>query len=142
MAVTGAPSQAASRVLLVAGVLLAASLGVVLLLPSGTFGAPSTHSASTPPGQAPVVDPTQSACSGFAPAGQAVLARGAASDPPPAVVATVPVGSDPAFPVYDSANGFVYVTNSGSGNVSVLNGTSLAAWVPVGGNPVGAAYDG
>ncbi len=142
MAATGAPSSAASRVLLVAGILLAASLGVVLLLPSGTFGALSTHSASPPPAQAPVVDPTQSACSGFSPAVQPALAQGSASDPPPAVVATVPVGSDPAFPVYDSANGFVYVTNSGSGNVSVLSGTLLVAWVPVGGNPVGAAYDG
>lgn len=68
------------------------------------------------------------------------------------IVATVPVGSSPLQAVYDPAKGEVFVTNcglgtfcvgSGSGNVTVINDTTdkVVAWVPVGSNPDGVAYD-
>jgi YVTN family beta-propeller protein len=46
--------------------------------------------------------------------------------------ANVAVGSSPAFPTYDSGNGYVYVPNWGSDNVSVLSGTSVVATVDTG----------
>src|SRR6266571_2888359 len=58
-----------------------------------------------------------------------------------AVLATVPVGNGPFGVAYDSGNGYVYVTNLGSNNVSVINGTIVVAAVPVGVNPHGVAYD-
>jgi len=60
----------------------------------------------------------------------------------PVVIANLPVGSNPSSEAYDPANGYVYVTNSGSGNVSVLSGTRVIATVPVGSDPVSATYDG
>jgi YVTN family beta-propeller protein len=62
-------------------------------------------------------------------------------DPALGVVATVPVGTSPAFPLYDATNGYEYVTNYRSGNVSILSGTSLVTSVAVGGGPFAAAYD-
>jgi YVTN family beta-propeller protein len=56
---------------------------------------------------------------------------------------TIPVGSDPFGVAVNPSNGLVYVTNSGSGNVSVLDGLDAApiGSVPVGADPVGVAYD-
>jgi len=61
----------------------------------------------------------------------------------PVVNLTVPVGSDPFGVAYDNASGNVFVTNSGSNNVSVLNGyLSYPIWnTPVGSAPTGIAYD-
>ena len=42
---------------------------------------------------------------------------------------------------YDSGNGYVYVANSGSNNVSVISGTTVVATIPVGNIPYGVAYD-
>src|SRR2546427_1093821 len=42
---------------------------------------------------------------------------------------------------YDSGNGYVYVANAGSDNVSVISGTTVVATVPVGDDPIGVAYD-
>ncbi len=53
----------------------------------------------------------------------------------------IPVGTTPTGPVYDPANGFVYVPNAGSGNVSVINGTSIVGTIGVGGSPSYAAFD-
>ena len=55
----------------------------------------------------------------------------------PAVVATVPVGSDPLYAAYNAATGQVFVTNLGSSNVSVINDTTdkVVASVPVGSEP-------
>src|SRR5207247_8813288 len=39
------------------------------------------------------------------------------------VVATIPVGGNPAGVAYNSGNGYVYVTNPFSDIVSVINGT-------------------
>src|SRR5436190_23060219 len=57
------------------------------------------------------------------------------------VVATIPVGGNPAGVAYNSGNGYVYVTNPFSDIVSVINGTTVVATVPVGYNPSGVAYD-
>ena len=56
----------------------------------------------------------------------------AAPDPAPSVpelVATVGVGMQPASGAYDAANGFVYVANEFADNLTVLNGTSVQAWI-------------
>ncbi len=59
-----------------------------------------------------------------------------AADPVlPQVVATVNVGSGPITSVYDSVNGLVYVVNSVSNNVSVLNGTTVVGTVDVAAAP-------
>jgi len=64
---------------------------------------------------------------------------------PPAVVATVNVGSEPVNAVTDLANGLVYVANTISNNVSVLDGRSLVATIGMTANetaaPVYLAYD-
>ena len=61
----------------------------------------------------------------------------------PVVEATIPVGTDPFGVAYDNGSGAIFVTNSGSGNVSVLSGTMAhpIATVPVGAQPRGVAYD-
>src|SRR5438552_3250841 len=57
------------------------------------------------------------------------------------VVGTLPVGNQPYGVGYDSGNGYVYVANQYSNNVSVINGTTVVASVAVGTLPVGVAYD-
>ncbi|TMA07596.1 MAG: hypothetical protein E6J94_04260, partial [Methanobacteriota archaeon] len=57
------------------------------------------------------------------------------------VVGTLPVGNQPYGVGYDSGNGYVYVANYNSNNVSVINGTTVVASVAVGTLPVGVAYD-
>ena len=46
------------------------------------------------------------------------------------------VGDAPWSATYDISNGYVYVTNSGSNSVSVINGTKLVGTVNVGSSPV------
>jgi YVTN family beta-propeller protein len=61
---------------------------------------------------------------------RAALAAG--SDPlraPPQLVATVDVGKEPVSAAYDGANGYVYVANVFSDNLTVFNGTSVVAWI-------------
>jgi len=61
----------------------------------------------------------------------------------PEINATIPVGTDPFGVAFDSVTGAIFVTNTGSNNVSVLNGnlpTPVAA-IPVGSNPTGVAFD-
>ncbi len=56
----------------------------------------------------------------------------------------ISVGNDPYDILYDPANGLLYVTNDGSGNVSVINGStdrSAGAGIPVGSSPIGLAVD-
>src|SRR5437762_12875128 len=57
------------------------------------------------------------------------------------VVATIPVGGNPAGVAYNSGNGYVYVTNPFSDIVSVINGTTVVATVPVEYHPSAVAYD-
>src|SRR3989475_327574 len=57
------------------------------------------------------------------------------------VIATIPVGDYPFGVAYDSGNGYVYVANYNSNNVSIISGTTVVATIPVGGGPSGIAYD-
>ena len=57
------------------------------------------------------------------------------------VVATVDVGLYTYSATYDSGNGYVYVVDQYSNNVSVINGTALVASIPVGPSPSFAVYD-
>src|SRR5438105_2714087 len=59
------------------------------------------------------------------------------------VVATIPVGGNPAGVAYDSGNGYVYVSDPYSSTVSVIDGNTntVVATVPVGYFPEGVAYD-
>ena len=52
-------------------------------------------------------------------------------------------GIFPFGAAFDSANGYIYVTNQYSGNVSVINGSTnkVIASIGVGSNPYGAAFD-
>ncbi|HEV2520376.1 MAG TPA: hypothetical protein VGX00_07150 [Thermoplasmata archaeon] len=101
--------------------------------PAGALGhfAPTAIAAAPAPAQAPI----------------------APGSPPPAppsigtLFATVNVdvgGTGSAQPlggVYDPTNGFVYVADSGSNSVAILNGTSLVTSVVVPARPEGGAYD-
>jgi len=64
---------------------------------------------------------------------------------PNSVIATIPVGISPSALAYDSANGYVYVTNENSGNVSAIDGAtnSVVGSIPVGAwsSPSAVAYD-
>ncbi|MCL4324933.1 MAG: hypothetical protein M1144_05680, partial [Candidatus Thermoplasmatota archaeon] len=57
------------------------------------------------------------------------------------LTATTATGSSPWGVAYDSGNGYVYVANYGSNNVSVLSGAKVVASVPVGTSPSGVGYD-
>ena len=57
------------------------------------------------------------------------------------MVSSVSVGKAPLFATYDSGNGYVYVPNSMSGNVSVLNGTMVVGAVVCGFLPSSTTYD-
>jgi YVTN family beta-propeller protein len=57
------------------------------------------------------------------------------------VVATLAVGYLPDSAVFDPSNGYVYVTNSESHNVTVIDGTARIASPTVGTGPCAAAYD-
>jgi len=50
---------------------------------------------------------------------------------------------EPVGVAYDPSNGYIYVTNFGSGTVSVINGATntVIATIPVGSEPEGVAYD-
>lgn len=58
-------------------------------------------------------------------------------------VYTIPVGRDPEWETYDPTNGFIYVSNHATQNVSVINGTKVVASVavPRGGDPQASAFD-
>jgi YVTN family beta-propeller protein len=59
------------------------------------------------------------------------------------VIANISVGLWPVAVAYDPSNGYVYVANAWSNNVSVINGgtNKVIASIAVGSNPVGVAYD-
>lgn len=85
--------------------------------------------------------------------GIAVPARGTTTGPGPVsggdsslghVEMSIPVGGSPMGIAYDPENGYVYVVNSGSNNVTVINGLTdaLVASIPVGPAPWDVAYYG
>src|SRR5208282_530325 len=51
------------------------------------------------------------------------------------------IGGYPNTGVYDSANGYLYFSNGGSGNVTVINGSSIVATIPVAPQSSGEVYD-
>jgi DNA-binding beta-propeller fold protein YncE len=54
---------------------------------------------------------------------------------------TIPVGHAPELPVIDPTNGWVYVPNLDSNNVSILAGTSVVGAVALNASPVSAVVD-
>ena len=52
-------------------------------------------------------------------------------------------GNAPVWIAFDSSNGYIYVTNSGSNSVSVINGAtdSVITSIPVGSEPYGVTFD-
>ena len=60
-----------------------------------------------------------------------------------AVITTITVGSNPDGVAVNDADDTVYVTNFGSGDVSVINGRTgtVAGTITVGSNPIGVAVD-
>ncbi|HEV2165452.1 MAG TPA: YncE family protein [Thermoplasmata archaeon] len=65
------------------------------------------------------------------------------------MIATIPVGDNPAYPCYDPADGDIYVpaygaVSLGGNNVSVISGATnrVVAMVGVGDDPISAVYDG
>jgi YVTN family beta-propeller protein len=77
-------------------------------------------------------------CSSLNPA----ISLGPLGVPVGTTVATIPVGATPYFPAYDRGNGYVYVPNADSNDVSVVNGTAAVGSVNVGDGPLVAIYDG
>jgi YVTN family beta-propeller protein len=59
------------------------------------------------------------------------------------VIATIPVGGAPYGVAINPTNGLVYVTNSNSNTVSVINPATntVVATIPVGGAPYGVAIN-
>ena len=60
---------------------------------------------------------------------------------PPLAESSINVGAGPIRESYDSGNGYVYVLNSASNNVSVIDGTSVIETVAVGADPTSSTYD-
>ncbi|MCI4347872.1 MAG: YncE family protein [Thermoplasmata archaeon] len=56
-------------------------------------------------------------------------------------VSSVNAGRHPFSATYDSGNGYVYVTNQYSANVTVISGSAIVGSVSVGDNPAFSAYD-
>jgi len=119
---------------------------VVLLFLTSVLLVPGVGSTSRPTSGAPLPFPTG--------AGPSVLPKSAAAGPiapgalagpstSPRLIATIPVGVHPIGVAYDSGKGEVFVANSVSYNVSVINDAShkVVATVAVGPDPLGAAYD-
>jgi len=57
------------------------------------------------------------------------------------VLANVGVGTAPEYSVYDPLNGYIYVENSGSANVSVISAAKVVANLPVGTTPNSGLFD-
>ncbi|MGA9170802.1 MAG: YncE family protein, partial [Nitrososphaeraceae archaeon] len=56
---------------------------------------------------------------------------------------TIPVGDGPHGIAYDPANGQIYVANTFSNNISVIDGSknSVISTIRVGANPYGVVYN-
>ena len=72
--------------------------------------------------------------------------RGGVSSPEPSAsfpVKTVTVGKNPVATLFDPKNGDLYVTNSNSSSVSVIDGATnkVTKTISVGADPTGAGYD-
>jgi YVTN family beta-propeller protein len=65
---------------------------------------------------------------------------GVSATSPPKVV-SIDVGYGPLTPTYDPDNGYIYVPNEESGNVSVIDGNTIVGSINVGVDPTAATYD-
>ena len=154
----------AMAVVLVA-IMLFGSLGVLATVraagpsPSSSSVLPSPGAATprllfaTAPGPAPVNAPSAGACpvmggplscrpGGAGPASGGPM--GSNSSPVPeagSVLATVTAGGQPYGVGIDTSNGYAYVANEHTNNVTVINGTKVIAAIAVGRGPQGAIYD-
>jgi len=79
---------------------------------------------------------------GNAAAGAGITSGGPVTSSDPAgVISTINVGTDPGLAAYDSGNGYVYLANTGSHNMSLINALKLQATVSVGESPEFPTYD-
>ena len=100
-------------ILLVLGVVGATVVGGLAPIPGhARVGTDAGATVGPPPQAALQVSPQRAAQAPAVPAVSSVNT----------VIVTVPVGSEPVTPAYDSANGDLYVPNYGSSNVSVIGG--------------------
>jgi YVTN family beta-propeller protein len=142
----------AANIVLGGTVLVFSLVLLSVALAPGARVAPSSTGVEQALGVAPS-DVASSSASSAAGAGDAAGAPSPpampsvpAADPVlPQVLTSIPVGTDPVMAAYDGANGLVYVANSFSDNVTVLNGTTVEATVDTGaasaGDPVYVAVD-
>jgi YVTN family beta-propeller protein len=57
------------------------------------------------------------------------------------IVGNITIGAGPNVGVYDSDDGYLYVANAGSGNVTVIHGAAVIASIAVGPGPSSEEYD-
>lgn len=110
---------------------------MVIVMGSGPIADRSVHSG--------IGNPWNSGPSavGNATAGAGITSVGPLTSSGPAgVLSTINVGADPGLAAYDSGNGYVYLANTGSHNMSVINAMKLQATVSVGESPEFPTYDG
>jgi YVTN family beta-propeller protein len=129
---------------------LALALIVLLLValpaspPTASPQAPSSHppfaGGTIPSTGAPGATSTASRGihSGALPIPSGPFGRG---PPRPAGTSSIGVGTYPFDAAYDGANGWVYVTDEDSNNVSVIKGTQVLRTIPVGDAPGFATFD-
>ena len=125
----------------------ALAIGACLLLLSAAAPAngpvlpPSSLSAHAESVQAaeqsttPIAGPDRSSSE---PAAEGPATPGA---PTSSYVTSLHVGTNPGWATYDTGNGYLYVLNSGSENVTVVDGTKVIRSIVVGTNPVSSVYD-
>lgn len=113
----------------------------VTVLNASSLATVTTIALPTGPGYDAVLDPVNNTVWVSDILNQSVTAINAFTDT--VTVPRIPVGLNPQGLFYDSQNGDVYVANSGSNNITVLNATthSLVATVQVVGVPVALALD-
>lgn len=118
--------------------ILGQAVGSLVVGPDGLlYQAVLTEGAGGQPVTAvQVIDPA----AGGALRASSVIAAAAQSGP--TVTATIAVGDGPAAVVFSPNGAFVYVSNSGSNSVSVINAATRAviATIPVGSNPSGVVF--
>ncbi|HTW55173.1 MAG TPA: YncE family protein [Thermoplasmata archaeon] len=132
----------ASRCLLWGSIGLLGLAGLAVLLSSGGLlavaGAPTLGAlAGNAPGQLVVVAGATPA-PGTAPTFTPSVTEPAADPIAPQVFTSVPVGQAPGMAAYDPQNGYVYVTNLNSANISVLDGTAVVGTISLEPNGTGS----
>ncbi len=109
--------------------------GILLLVAGAAVGPPRAHPGGSAPAPAP--GPTGAG------APVATLRPTRPNGGPNTIFATLNVGLNPDAGAYDASNGYIYFTNSGSGNVSVVDGASnqIISSIPAGVSPSAVTVD-